>query len=201
MIVSKMRKLSAIIIAPLLVLMLSSFTFSGQQDQRSSDSTKVNVTFTPAQIVVKDSRSTDAVTSLIKANTESNVEFAIALDKVAEVLKNSLNLQERRCASYMDRITSQTGLSVNEVNKIVHKKRVYDITFYTLFTVCLLYFLYGFITFNNYASAISMKEWGIKALSYILILLLLYLCYLAIGNIINGPNYFLIQAIINSPPG
>ena len=194
------NRLFAILIAPLLVMMLSSFTPPGHQDQRS-DSTKLNVTFSPAQIVVKDTRSTDGVTALIKENTESNVEFAIALEKVAEVLKNNLSLQERRCASYMDRITTETGLSIDAVNKIIHKKKVYDITFYTLFTLYLLYFVYALTTFSNYAGAMNIKEWVMKVLSYLFILLLLYVAYISIGHIINNSYYPIIQAIINSPPG
>jgi len=194
------NRLFAILIAPLLVMMLSSFTPPGHQDQRS-DSTKLNVTFSPAQIVVKDTRSTDGVTSLIKENTQSNVEFAIALEKVAEVLKNNLHLQERRCASYMDRITSQTGLSIDDVNRIIHKKKVYDITFYTLFTLYLLYFVYALTKYSNYAGAINIKEWIIKFLSYLFMLILLFLVYISVWHVISSSYYPIIQAIINSPPG
>jgi hypothetical protein len=100
----------------------------------------------------------------------------------------------------MDRISIQTGLSVEYINKIIHKKRVYDMTFYTLFVLYIFYILFGFSQMTHHARAVSMKEWGIKIISGLVILLLLYIIYLSFWKIICGPGYHIIN-IINSAPG
>jgi hypothetical protein len=160
----------------------------------------VNVQFTPAQIVVSDNRTTDGVTSLIKANSESNVEVAGAIEKVAESIQKTNELQGRRYASYMDRITTQTGLTTEQVTKIIHKKRVYDMIFYTLFTAYLFYILFGVSQMTHYAKAVSMKEWGIKIISGLVSLGLFYIVYLSLWTVICGSNYPIIR-LINSAPG
>lgn len=166
-----------------------------QEHQIRKDSTTVNVQFTPAQIVVSDNRTTDGVTSLIKENSESNVEVANAIEKVAESIQKTNELQERRCVSYMDRIKAQTGLTTEQVNSIIHKKRVYDITFYTLFLLYLLYLVFGISQMTKYAEAINIKEWGIKIISGIIVLLFFYLGYLSLWKIICGTNSKIIHLI------
>jgi hypothetical protein len=197
-----MKRLFASLIAPLLVMTLMSFTPPDGQDHhvRGSDSTNVvNVHFTPASVVVKDNRTTEGMTSVIDKNSESNTAVAKSINTVAETLLSME--QERRCVSIMDRITQKTGLSVTEVNQIIHKKRVWDITFYTLFSLYTLYILFGLASMTWHTSIISMKEWGIKITSAFSSLLLLYVFYLTIDLILNGKYYPTIQSIINSASG
>lgn len=197
-----MKRYITCLLAPLLTMALMSFNLPDNHQGKSKDSTQtVNVQFSPARVIVSDNRTTDAVTSLIKENSESNVEVAGAIERLAEVLLRNYDLQERRCASYMDRISTETGLSIDQINKIVHKKRVYDITFYTLFSLYILYVMFGISSMTYHANAVNMKEWGIKIISGLVSIALFYLAYLAIGAIFNGPYYPVIQSIINSPPG
>lgn len=180
-----------------------SFSFTDiNQDKEKKDSTQtVNVQFSPAHVIVSDNRTTDGITSLIKENSESNVEVAGAIERLAVVLIKNFDLQERRCASYMDRISTETGLSLDQINEIIHKKRVYDIIFYTLFSLYLFYLIFSISGMTHHRMAVSMKEWGIKIISGLVVLLLFYLTYLAVGTILNGQYYPVIQSIINSPPG
>lgn len=197
-----MKRYITCLIAPLLMMALMSFNLPDSHQSKSKDSTQtVNVQFSPARVIVSDNRTTDGITSLIKENLKSNVEVASAIERLAEVQLKNYDLQERRCASYMDRISTETGLTTDQINKILHKKRVYDITFYTLFSLFIFYAMFGFAGMTQHTAAISMKEWGIKIISGLITLLLLYLAYLAIGTILNGQYYPTIQSIINSPPG
>lgn len=182
--------------------MLSSFTFSNvPQEPKISgpDNAVISVQFSPAQLVVKDNRTLEGLTSVIKSNSESNTEVAKSINTVAEAMVSME--QERRCVSIMDRITTQTGLTVDQVNQIIHKKRVWDITFYTLFTIYLLYVLFGLASLTWHTSILSMKEWGIKIISSLVYLGLLYLFYLTVDLLLNGAYYPTIKSIINSASG
>lgn len=198
-----MRKLFTCLIAPLIVMALMSFTPTYPMETSGSvkDSTTVNVNFNPAQIIVKDNRTTDGVTSLIRENTETNLQVAGAIERLAGTITESLNLQERRNASLVDRITQQTGLSKDSINSILHRKRVYDITFYTLFGLYLLYVYYTFSINSIYSRMVTMNEFYIKTAYAILCGIILFILYKSIGIIINGPDYPIIQSIINTPPG
>lgn len=197
-----MRRYITCLLAPLLTMALMSFSLPDINQSKDKDSTQtVTVQFSPARVIVSDNRTHDGVTSLIQENSKSNVEVASAIEKIAEVLIRNSDLQERRCASYMDRISTETGLTFDQITKIIHKKRVYDITFYTLFSLLILYVMFGLSGMTNHASAISMKEWGIKIISSLVVILLFYLVYIAVGTILNGQYYPIIHSIINSPPG
>jgi len=197
-----MTRLFVILIAPLLVSTLMSFTpdFT-QKEVYGKDSSTVTVMFDPAQIIVNDNRTTDIISSVIKENAETNLKFANAIESVSDAIKSNLSLQERRCVSIMDRITQQTGLSSLEINKIIHKKRVYDMIFYTLFTMYILFVMFGLSSMTHHAKAISTKEWYIKTITAVMVLTLFWLAYKSMGMILTSPNYNIIQTIINSPPG
>jgi len=168
------------------------------QEQKTSnkDSTIVSVQFTPAHLFVNDNRTAGDMASIIEGNTQSNLQIATAINKVANIYEK--NEREGRCASNMDRITQKTGFSVNKVEKILHKKRVFDMVSYTAFILYLLYFWYALSTFNNYANALSIKEYTIKVISFSLLFVCLILLFKYGDNLINGKYYPLIESIINS---
>jgi hypothetical protein len=182
--------------------MLMAFTPASAGDsvaQQKKDSTQmVNVKFSPAQIVVNDNRTVEGISAIIEKNSESNSDIAKAINRAVDAAL--VSAEERRCVSLMDRITQQTNLSVDEVNKILHKKRIYDMVFYTLFTAYLLYFYLMFAR-KGYIEAISLKHFGVTVTTAIVSFLALLLIYKYLGGLINGPHYPIIQSIINSPPG
>jgi hypothetical protein len=179
--------------------MLSAFTPGPQETKvTGKDSSVVNVTFSPAQLIVQDNRQPVDGTAIIQGNTESNLKVASAIEKVAEVLNTEM--RERRCVSLMDRITQQTGLSVNEVEKIIHKKRVYDATMYTIFVIVLLFLGYGINQHTIHSKLISSNEFWVRTISYVLLFVTVWLIF-KYGSLIINKDYTVIQAIINSPPG
>jgi hypothetical protein len=182
--------------------MLSSYTApTASIEVRSDDSTKtMHMKFEPARIVVQDNRTTGTMSSVIEGNTKSNTENASAISKVAEVLDQNLRLQERRCASIMDRITQQSGLSQSRVEYLLHKKRIYDVSFYTLFLLFLFYMIFLYFDSAGLAHAMSMQEYKIKTINTILIFITLFAIYYFFGQIFNGPDYNLITKIINASP-
>jgi hypothetical protein len=182
--------------------MLNAFTpdyVTTRQQDTGKDSSIVNIVFSPAHLIVKDSRTAIDATSIINSNTESNLKVADAIDKVANVLDK--NLRERRFPSVKDRIAQQTGLSINEIERIIHKKRVYDMIFYTLFLICLLYMIFIFLEGTSNANAVSEREIKIKVGLIILTFITLYTLYYFLSQIINGDNYSIIKSIINSASG
>ena len=182
--------------------MLNAFTpdyVTTRQQDTGKDSSIVNIVFSPAHLIVKDSRTAIDATSIINSNTESNLEVADAIDKVANVLDK--NLRERRFPSVKDRIAQQTGLSINEIERIIHKKRVYDITFYTLFLTFILYIGFIFLEGAANANIMSEKEVRIKSWLVILFFITFYMFYYFLDRIINGDNYHIIKSIINSASG
>jgi hypothetical protein len=167
--------------------------------QQKKDSTQmVNVKFSPAQIVVNDNRTVEGISAIIEKNSESNSEIAKAINRAVDAAL--VSAEERRCVSLMDRITQQTNLSVNEINKILHKKRIFDMIFYTIFLAFLIY-TYLEVGRKGYIEAVSLKHFGVTVTGTIFQFLALLFIYKYLGGLINGPHYPIIQSIINSPPG
>lgn len=196
-----MRRYITCLLAPLLVLMLSAFTPGSviqEKQVTGKDSSVVNVTFSPAKVIVEDNRLPSDGTVIIKENTESNLQVATAINKVADALTEEL--RERRYASLMDRITRQTGFSVKEVDKIIHKKKVYDAIMYTIFVILLLFLGYGINQHTVHSKVISTREFAVRTISYILIFVACVLLFKYGDRIINV-DYQVINSIINSPPG
>jgi hypothetical protein len=162
------------------------------------DTGMVNINFNPAQLVIKDNRMLGDLVSIIERNSASNSQVAAAIERVATISERTLSLEERRWESVMTRCTQQTGLSVEAVTKIIHKKRVYDITFYTLFTVYGIFLITAFL--HNY-STLSLSDNLLKIIVGIGAGALFWVLYIAVGGIITGSNSQIIYNIINSPPG
>jgi hypothetical protein len=196
-----MKRYLTCILAPLLMWMLTAFTQPStafQQTVHGKDSSLVSVQFSPAQLVIRDNRTTAEIVSVIQRNSDSNAQVANAIEKIATISEKAVMQQERRWASVSDRLTQQTGLSIDKVNKIIHKKRVFDITFYTIFGFYACYFIY--LLLHN-VNIISAREQALKMVTYTLVFAALALIYLTFGVIINGPTSQIIQSVINSPPG
>jgi hypothetical protein len=196
-----MKRYLTCILAPLLMWVLTAFTQPAtvtQQTVHGKDSNMVSVQFSPAQLVIRDNRTTEGIVSIIQRNSDSNAQVATAIEKIAAVSEKAVMQQERRWASVSDRLTQQTGLTLDEVNHIINKKRIFDITFYTIFVLYSIYFIY--VLLHN-VNIISAREQGLKILTYTLIFVSLIIIYLALVSIVNGPVSQTIQSVINSPPG
>lgn len=196
-----MKRLLTCLIAPLLVLMLASFTpptFNQDEKVQGKDSTAINVSFSPAQLIVEDNRTTEMLSIIVKENTTSNLSIAKSVEGLTNIL--SKNAQERRCESLMERMTIQTGYSSLEIENILHKKKVYDMVSYTLFVLFLMYLWYACTQFTYFSNVVSIQEVIIRAIAYIALFIILFLLCKYLGNMINY-KYHLIQSVINSPPG
>ena len=193
-----MKKLLTCLMAPLLMFMLSAFTTVQDKTVAGKDSSVVNVTFSPAKVIVEDNRLPSDGTLVIQENTESNLKVAEAIDKIAGVLTEEL--QERRCESIMDRITQQTGMTVEQVNKIIHKKKVYDMIMYTMFVIALLILGYGINQHSIHSKIITSREFTVRTITYVLLFIGCILIFKYGDYLING-DYQFIKSIINSPPG
>lgn len=131
---------------------------SSEGEQQKRDSSMVNVKFSPAQIVVSDNRTVEGISTIIGNNTESNKEIARAINGAVDAALSVA--QGRRCESYMDRITTKTGLTTKQAEKIIHKKKVFDMSFYVVF---LLYISYTLITITSwimFSKAIVYRRYG-----------------------------------------
>ena len=194
-----MRKLFVCFFAPLLasILMSMSPQDSLPKVKLRVDSTNTNITFEPARIIVSDTRSTNGVETLIKENSTSNVVVATAIERVVDAYNRSISLQERRCVSYMDRITEQTNLPLSDINNIIRKQRWFDITFYTIFIFLAILTCFKTTTL----SAISWDEYVINLLKYSAYIVLYWISYSALLHIFTSPDGQIIRNILNSPPG
>jgi hypothetical protein len=199
-----MKRILTCIIAPLLMWALMAFTptaaSSQVEHQQSKDSTTmVNVKFSPAQIIVNDNRTVEGISAIIQKNTESNSKVAESINTSVDAVMSAM--QERRCESIVDRITAKTGLTVKEVEKILHKKRIYDITFYTLFLIYLIIVYFGMIKNTVLSNVINIQELLIKTIASMFAFIALLLIYKYLGNILNGEYYPIIESIIKLPSG
>ena len=197
------KRVLTILLAPLIVFMLMSFTpQTNQQDDKVSSkdsSSVVSVKFSPAKLVVEDNRSVSLFTDVVLENAKSNSNVAESIEKLANVIKE--NGQERREEPIIGRITHATGFTSLQVEKIIHKKRVYDITFYTLFLLWSLYVGFGISQNTYFTNIMSIKEFSMKTSSAIFLTGILYLIYLIVWEIIKGPNYQLVHDLLKSYSG
>jgi hypothetical protein len=201
-----MKRYLACILIPLLVSVLSIFTprsdVAAQTVQTvGKDSINLTITssFAPAKLMIQDSRNAIDLTSVVQENTNANTQIATTLNEALGVLVKEL--AERRNASWMSRIRIATGASDSQINYIIHKKKVFDMIFYTIFLAFIGYSYYAINRGATFAKTINPQEFTIKTIANVFILGLLLLAYIVSNLLVNYDYQQLIVPIINSPPG